>query len=191
MIKDKKELKYYKEQDRKANKYAPGSKQKLIHFFFPDPIMLFLSRLRECEYLGKQKGIGSKLLYTYYKIKLKKIAIRLGFSIPENVFGPGLSLPHYGTIVVNPKAKVGANCRLHVCTNIGASGGTAFAPQIGDNVYIGPGAKLYGNIVIGSNNAIAANAAVNKSFPDEGNIIGGIPSKVIGELDIKKIIKHI
>ncbi|MGQ2982066.1 serine acetyltransferase [Flavobacterium sp.] len=192
MIKDRKELRYYIDQDRKANKYNPGSKQKIMHFFFPDHIILFLTRLRKCEYLGKKRGPINKLLYAYHKIRLKSISIKLGFSIPEHVFGPGLAIPHYGTIVVNPKAKVGANCRIHVCTNIGASGGSAAAPQIGDNVYIGPGAKLYGDIVIGNNNAIAANAAVNKSFTEEGVVIGGVPGKVIGELgDIKKLIKHI
>jgi serine O-acetyltransferase len=45
--------------------------------------------------------------------------------------------------------------------------------------------------VIGNNNAIAGNTAVNKSFIEEGIIIGGVPAKKIGEIDIKKLIKHI
>jgi serine O-acetyltransferase len=65
------------------------------------------------------------------------------------------------------------------------------APIIGDNVYIGPGAKIYGKIEIPSNCAIAANAAVGKSFYQEGMVLGGVPAKEITELDIKQIIKHI
>jgi serine O-acetyltransferase len=75
--------------------------------------------------------------------------------------------------------------------NIGASGGEVQGPILGDNVYIAPGAKIYGNIKIPSNTAIGANAVVNKSFEKENTIIAGVPAKVIGEVDIKKIIKHI
>lgn len=98
---------------------------------------------------------------------------------------------HYGTIVVNPRAKVGANCRIHVCTNIGESGGVAGAPQIGDNVYIGPGAKIYGAISIANNTVIAANAAVNKSILEEGMLVAGVPARIIKDIDVKRIIKHI
>ena len=77
------------------------------------------------------------------------------------------------------------------CTNIGESGGVAGAPVIGDNVYIGPGAKVYGSITIASNVAIAANAAVGKSFLNENKIIGGVPAKEVGDIDIRQIIKHV
>ena len=125
------------------------------------------------------------------KFRFMKLSRVLGFSIPENVFGPGLAIVHYGTIVVNANAKVGANCRLHPSTCIGASGGTSKAPIIGNNVYIGPGSKIYGDITIGNNIAISANAAVGKSFVEENVMIGGVPAKKIKEINIYKIIKHI
>jgi len=102
--------------------------------------------------------------------------MKLGFSIPLNVFGPGLGIAHYGTIVVNGNAKVGANCRIHIAVNIGANGGKE-APQLGDNVYIGPGAKIFGDIRIADHVKIGANAVVNKSFDEEGAVIVGIPAK--------------
>ena len=191
MIKTKKDIKNYIYLDRKANFISIKSLKDLINLYLFNDIAIFLLLLRKCEYYKSKSGLISKIIYFYYKIKFKKKSIKLGFTIPENVFGPGLSIPHYGTIVVNANAKVGANCRIHVCTNIGASGGSSMAPIIGDNVYIGPGAKIYGNVVIGNNNAIAANATVNKSFEEEGVLIGGVPSKIIGEINIKRIIKHI
>jgi serine O-acetyltransferase len=112
------------------------------------------------------------------KYKFKKTSIKLGYSVPINVFGPGLSIPHYGTIVVNPNVKVGANCRLHVGVNIGASGGADQVPTIGDNVYIGPGAIIFGNITIGNNVSIGANSTVTKSFGDNV-VIAGSPAKII------------
>jgi serine O-acetyltransferase len=143
MIKTKNELKKYLEQDRIALGIRNLSvKGRLKNIIFPNHIYCFQKALRKAEYYGNNKrNIISLLLFAYYFFKYKRLSIKLGFSIPMNVFGPGLAIIHYGTIVVNPRAKVGANCRIHVCTNIGESGGVAGAPKIGDNVYIGPGAK--------------------------------------------------
>ena len=107
--------------------------------------------------------------------------MKLGFSIPINTFGPGLSIPHYGTIIVNGAVRVGANCRLHAGVNIGASAGQTKAPEIGDNVYIGPGAIIFGNIQIASNVTIGANATVNHSFLTEHVVLAGTPACVVKE----------
>lgn len=140
-----------------------------------------LLRTAEYHYNCNNRGTIGRLLATYYKYRLYSFGKKLGYSIPINVFGPGLSLPHHGTIVVSRHAKIGANCRIHICVNIGASGGDKEAPQIGDNVYIAPGAKIFGNIVLADNIAVGANAVVNKSFQEEGITIGGIPAKKIAD----------
>ena len=191
MIQSKQDYIDYVKADR-AGRPGPGIAERLENIFIPANINNFKRLLRKAEYYKNvKKGFFNKLIYWIIKYRFRKVSVKLGFSIPENVFGPGLTLPHYGTIVVNAGARVGANCRIHVCTNIGESGGVAGAPVIGDNVYIGPGAKIYGNITIASNVAIAANAAVSKSFTTEHKIIGGIPAKEIGDINIKQIIKHI
>jgi len=194
MITSRNELKYYIEADRIAlyrkKKTIADNIYQLIR---PDYIWKFQKLLRKCEYYKntKERSAFRKLFYIIYKLKLIKLSVKLGFSIPENVFGPGLAIVHYGTIIVNAEAKVGANCRIHACTNIGQSGGMSGAPVIGDNVYIGPGAKIFGKISIANNIAIAANAAVSKSFYEEGILIGGIPAAKIKAIDISTIIKHI
>lgn len=53
-------------------------------------------------------------------------------------------------------------------------------PVIGDNCYIGPGAKLFGDIRIGNNVAIGANSVVNKSFEDNVTI-AGVPAKIVNK----------
>ena len=53
--------------------------------------------------------------------------------------------------------------------------------MLGDNIYIAPGAKLFGDITIANNTIIGANAVVNSSFDKENIAIGGIPSKIISE----------
>ena len=165
---------------------------KIKNYFFPGHIWKFQKLLRKLEYFHNCNNKGlNKLYYYYIKFRFRLISVKLGFSIPINVFGPGLAIVHYGTIIVNSNAKVGKNCRIHACTNIGASGGKIEAPQIGDNVYIAPGAKIYGNITIANNIAIGANAVVNKSFYEENMMIAGNLAKEIKKIDIKKIIKHI
>lgn len=191
MIKTRDELKRYIDLDVAASGLFYGGIKGFFNYHYFNEITIFLRLLRKCEYYKNKTNPILRIVYVYYKIRFKRKSYKLGFSIPENVFGPGLALPHYGTIVVNSNAKVGANCRLHVGTNIGASGGSKKAPTIGNNVYIAPGAKIYGDITIASNVAIAANAAVNKDFLEEGVLIGGIPAKVIGKIEIKNLIPHI
>ena len=136
----------------------------------------FQLRLRKLEYLTncRRWRIVSRGVL---EVLNHHLALRLGFTIPKNVFGPGLCLVHRGTIVVNPAAHVGANCRIHPSTSIGDYNG---APTLGDNVYIGPGAKVYGPVTIGSNVAIGANAVVNTPFPDNCTV-GGIPARILSD----------
>ena len=103
------------------------------------------------------------------------MVVRLSFSIPINCFEEGLSIAHYGSIVVNDRAKFGKNCRIHVGVNIG-EGSDGGVPVCGDNCYLGPGCKLFGGIVLGDNVRVGANAVVNKSFPEGNCTLVGVPA---------------
>lgn len=59
---------------------------------------------------------------------------------------------------------------------------------MGNNVYIGPGAKLFGRIEIADGIAIGANAVVNKSFLENNISIAGIPAKKIGNMGTRGIL---
>lgn len=193
MITNKEEYKYYVKRDQIALEIDNSSiTNKFKNLLFPNPTWKFQKLMRRLEYYSNCKNSGINKLYILcLKYKYRKLSIKLNFSIPINVFGPGLSLVHYGTIIINHTTKIGANCRMHACVNIGASGGEVQGPILGDNVYIAPGAKIFGKITIPSNTAIGANAIVNKTFTKEHTAIAGIPAKVVGEIDIKKIIKYI
>tara|TARA_R110001592_G_C13192015_1_gene752949 strand:+ start:21161 stop:21748 length:588 start_codon:yes stop_codon:yes gene_type:complete len=193
MIKSKKEYREYLDADSIALSINNDHfREKIKAFIFPNHIWEFQKNLRKLEYYHNcKKGLVSKLYYCYLKYKFRRQSIFLGFSIPENVFGPGLAIVHYGTIVINSKARIGKNCRIHANVNIGASGGSPKAPQIGDNVYIGPGTVIFGDIKIANNVAISANSTVNKTFNQSDILIAGSPAKLVKEYDITKIIKHI
>lgn len=164
---------------RMADRTSLGIKKNSLKNFSND-VLRFEIRLRKLEFaINCSKN---PILRLYRKIQFKRISVKLAYSISPNTIGPGLSIAHRGTIVINGGAQIGVNCRIHVDVNIGTEAGkSASAPTIGDNCYIGPGAKIYGEIVIGSNTVIGANAVVNKSFPEGNQTIAGIPAKVISQ----------
>jgi serine O-acetyltransferase len=61
-------------------------------------------------------------------------------------------------------------------------------PKIGDNVYIGPGAKIFGDIEIADGIAIGANSVVNRSFTEPNIGIAGIPAKKINDKGSEKLL---
>lgn len=176
MIKNKVDLEEYLKRDKEALFMSQN-----ISMFerLTNSIYHFEIVLRKCEYYRNTKNNPYlSIPYIFYKLVLRKLSYKLGFSISENVFGPGLSIAHYGCIVVNPHAKIGENCRIHSGVNIGANKSDTDVPIIGNNVYIGPGAKIFGDITIGDNCKIGANAVVNHSF-ESNCIIAGIPATII------------
>ncbi|MDX6698228.1 MAG: serine O-acetyltransferase [Solirubrobacteraceae bacterium] len=146
----------------------------------------FQRLLRRVEYLEncRRDPIG-RVQARIAAWRFKRRSVVLGFTIPRGAFGPGLSLAHYGSVVVNGHARVGRNCRIHSDVNIGVAGGGA--PTIGDNVYIGPGAKIFGPITIGDDAVIGANAVVDEDVP-AGVTVGGIPAKVISERGSRELL---
>lgn len=184
MIRTKSDLRYYLECDRIAL-YVKSKKPRI----FSDEIWRFEILLRKREYLNNVSpsrfiflNVLRRLYAAALHYKYKQMQLKLGFSIPLNVFGPGLSIAHYGALVVAEAAKIGANCRIHECVTIGATNGSSEAAVIGDNVFIGSGAKIIGNVKISSNVAIAANAVVVKDvISEQGCTVGGVPARVISD----------
>jgi serine O-acetyltransferase len=110
-------------------------------------------------------------------------SVKYGIMIPFTTeIGPGLFIGHFGCIVVHPDAVIGRNCNLSQGVTIGLSarGKREGVPTLGDNVYIAPGAKVFGAIRIGNDVAVGANAVVTRDVPD-GAVVAGIPAEVISQ----------
>lgn len=106
---------------------------------------------------------------------------KYGIEIPyKTSIGKGLYIGHFGGIVVNAQAKLGMNVNLSHGVTIGSNnrGKHQGTPTIGNNVFIAPGAKIIGNIIIGNNAAIGANAVVLEDVPDNVSV-AGVPAKII------------
>jgi len=177
MIKSKEDYKFYLAADRLA--LAIEHKHPRI---FQDEIWRFERVLRKVEYLQNCRNNPiDRIICLQARFTLHKLSVKLGFAIPLNVFGPGLSIAHGGPIIVHPKAVVGENCRIDRCVSIGSVHYPAPAPKIGNNVFIGPGAVIDGDIEIADGVAIGANSYVNKSFKEVDITIAGCPAKKISD----------
>lgn len=171
MIKTREELDLYLKADMMMNRgvFKKNIKTRLKEIVVPDYIMEYLKYLRKTEYYMNYSGWGGIQKY-YYKYKLSKLELKLGFSIAKNVFGYGLVIPHFGTIVVGSGNHIGNYCVLHTCICI-----TAGNKQIGDGLYCSTGARILNDVLIGDNVTVGANAVLNHSV-DNNCLVVGIPA---------------
>ena len=110
----------------------------------------------------------------------KLVAVLFGISVnPASDIGPGLYIGHSGMIIVHPAARIGRNLNIGPGVIIGEKGaGKKGVPVIKDNVYAGTGSKILGNITVGNDVRIGANAVVIKDVPDGATVVG-VPGKII------------
>ena len=133
---------------------------------------------RKYRYYRNQKGLLNKVLRIYYERKHNLLAQKTHINIQAQ-FGKNLKIYHEN-IIINQYAKIGDNVTLHGNNCIGNNGtDIKKCPVIGNNVDIGYGATIIGNITIADNIIIGANSLVNKSFTEQGITIAGNPAKKI------------
>lgn len=128
---------------------------------------------------GVRPVIVRKFFSLIYRILYKLVQIVAGIELPCEVpVGKGFVIDHSGGIVISGFARFGDNCRIRSGVVVGLSRvDDPCAPVIGDNVDIGTGAKVLGNIVIGNNVLIGANAVVLTNVPDD-SIAVGVPAVI-------------
>ncbi len=106
------------------------------------------------------------------------IEITSGISIPAQVqIGKGMRIHHFGGIFIHSDVRIGEECTLYQGVTLGDLGGWGGVPQVGNRVVIGAGAKVIGDIEIGDDCRIGANAVVNCSVPSQ-SIAVGVPAVV-------------
>lgn len=144
---------------------------------FTDEIWKYEITLRKYEYWTNQQGGIAKLMKFLYKIIFHQKCVKLGIFIGPNVCGKGLSIAHINCIEINDRAQIGENLRIHEGVTIGASGGKA--PVLGNNVFLGSGCKIMGEVRVANRCVVGANAVVVKDIEEEGITVAGVPAKKI------------
>lgn len=99
---------------------------------------------------------------------------------PGATIGKGFFIDHGMGVVIGETAEIGDDCLIYHGVTLG---GTSLEkkkrhPTLGNNVVIGAGAKVLGDIILGDNVQVGANAVVLKDVPDN-SVVVGIPGRVV------------
>ncbi len=137
-------------------------------------------------YVTKPGGNRFKKYLYFYKCKkmeshnLASLGINLSWGTK---FGSVPHLPHgIQSIIINPYATIGKNCTIFHGVTIGNDyKSVENAPTIGDNVFIGAGAKIIGKIKIGNNVRIGAGAVVATDIPNNATVVMDKPRIILRE----------
>jgi serine O-acetyltransferase len=93
--------------------------------------------------------------------------------------GEGSELGYGGiAVVIHERVRIGKNVMIGPCVTLGGRSGIEGVPVIDDDVYIGTGAKILGDIHVGKRAVIGANAVVLESVPDDA-VVAGVPARII------------
>lgn len=159
-----------------ADLAAHGLTRWRARYRLTNRIVYFQWLLRRCEYWRNVRRDPLGLVVgAFLTVRVRLLGERLGYTIPRNVFGPGLSIAHTGSIVVNSKARVGARCRLHQGVTLGEANG--HFPVLGDDVHLGPNAIVIG-ARLGDRVGVWAGAVVRRDVPSDTSV-AGVPARVV------------
>jgi len=147
-------------------------------------------------YQGLHALVSHRIAHFFYRIGLRFLARLIsqlsrfitGIEIhPGAKIGRGLFIDHGMGVVIGETAIIGDNVLLYQGVTLGGTGITKGKrhPTIGNNVVIGGGAKVLGNITVGDNSYIGANAVVIKDVPPNSTVVG-VPGRITKQ-DGKKI----
>lgn len=189
MIRTRKELREYLAADMASYRRNCGIKGLLRHLT-DSPISdqwfiwKYIKTMRYAEfYINKYKSYRTPFAL-YYLHRLRKYGRITGFQIHPNTCGKGLTIWHYGTIIINANARIGERCVLRPDILIGHKTPGSPAPVIGNDVEINSGVRIIGSVNIGDDVIIGVNTVVNKNIPSHSIVVGnpGVVIKTRGSL---------
>lgn len=171
------EIKSTREKDPAAKGYLQ------VILFYPGLHALIAYRIAHALWNGKLSIISSAISQVARFIT--GIEIHPGARI-----GQGLFIDHGMGVVIGETTIIGTHVTLFQGVTLGGTGKETGKrhPTLKDNIVVGAGAKVLGNIQIGSNSYIGANAVVIKSVPNNSTVVG-VPG-VVTKQDGKKIDKQ-
>lgn len=186
-------------------------KYDLYRYFYPNDTIKSKSFWEKAKIIFFTQGIWAIIVYRFMRWAILEckmpvargifkvigavlemmVQITTGITIEAGCdIGPGLYIGHYGNIFLPNGVKIGKFCNISHENTIGIAGRNEKRglPEIGDFVYIGPGAKIIGRIKIGNHVAIGANAVVTKDLPDNAVAVG-VPAEIINHNSSRDFIE--
>ncbi|MCX7591402.1 MAG: serine acetyltransferase [Kiritimatiellae bacterium] len=152
--------------------YGSAGRRNLWKALLTDgTVAMILYRFMQASYKARLGLLA--MVFNKLNVLLSRCVIGRGAD-----FGPEFVLIHSLGVVINSSVRGGRRILVEHLVTIGAEKNEA--PVLGDNVFIGAGAKILGGVKIGNNVKIGANAVVVDDIPDNCTAVG-IPAKVVGE----------
>lgn len=145
-----------------------------------------IKRLRIYEFrCSKRDESGNSLIMHFRAFRVKaaerkfnKACEKVDVELTPNMIGKNIRICHDNVVIFG---KVGENCVFHGNNVVGnkRTGASNDIPKLGNNVDVGFGAMIIGNIEIADNCVIGAGAVVTKSYIKPGSVLVGVPAKEI------------
>ena len=140
-------------------------------------------------YSGFHAVLLYRVAHKLYKWDLKLLARMLstfsrfltGIEIhPAAIIGKRFFIDHGMGVVIGETTEIGENVTIYQQVTLGGTGKEKVKrhPTVENNVVIGAGAKVLGNITIGENSTIGAGSVVLKDVPKNSTAVG-VPAKII------------
>lgn len=136
----------------------------------PVPGLKFMTIFRLTQYFRSR----NRPLFYFFFLWLRNLKVKYGFDISYRTqIGKGFYIGHFGNVVIHGDTVIGHNCNISQGVTFGVSNSGAHigVPKIGNSVFIGPGACVFGAITIGNHVTIGANAVVTEDVPDYHTVV--------------------
>ena len=160
--------------------YLPKNKfKRLFKIISNHPDYIIYKAVKNSRKYKKYKENGNIIGMFFYGIIVNRLASKYNLELYAK-FGKRLKIWHKN-VILNNNAVIGDDVQFHGNNCVGQKEDNK-APTIGNNVDIGFGATIIGNVKIANNIIIGANSLVNKNFLEEGVFIAGCPAKVIKKM---------
>jgi serine O-acetyltransferase len=149
--------------------------------FMPNPGLKFMTIFRLTQHFRRR----NRPLFYFFFLWLRRLKFKYGFDISYRTqIGEGFYIGHFGNIVIHGDTIIGNNCNISQGITFGVSnaGKKIGVPKIGNNVFVGPGACVFGNITIGNHVTIGANAVVTEDIPDFHTVLSAVTTIINKDL---------
>lgn len=130
---------------------------------------------RLCGYLKQNDSSPCKIFAKLCYRRYNKLCEIFNVYLPiDTKLGRHCIFTHFFPVVINPESNIGENCIIHPCVLIGRDRGKTGSPQIGNNCFIGHGAKIIGNPIVGDWSFISPGAIITKNIPESSLVGAGV-----------------
>lgn len=164
---------FFRQQKKVIKQQDPAIHTMWEIFLYPSFRALYWYRITHFLYVHKH--------YFWARFFSERAKRKTGIEIhPGAQIGKNLFIDHGMGVVIGETAIIGDDVLIYHGVTLGGTGKEKGKrhPTIGDNVIIGAGAKILGNIRIGDNVKVGANAVILKDVENNATIVG-IPGKTV------------